>query len=273
MAQTIKVCGQKDCTVNEMKYGTLNTIPCGDLEIRVYNTRDALWDQVILLVKDGNAVVLELPCFKNSIEELTSYIKEEGLEVVGKLVAYHAAGSSFLPEVKSYLTESSHSYNTIGGGAGLVRNFQGIFGDSFDAGLSNEGEIIGAGKRTVAGIEIEIVPDQDAFEVLIPSAKAAYMHMLGHDCHSIVAGAAHADAMISHLNALLDEGYQIFLSSHYTPEGREDVITKIAYLEGIKKIASECDGRQSFLERMRSEYSGYSGDNYLEMTAGFFFTE
>lgn len=273
MAQTIKVCGQKDCTVNEMKYGTMNTIPCGDLEIRVYNTRDAIWDQVIFFVKNNKAVVLELPCFKNSIEELTTYIAEEGLEIVGKLVSYHAAGSSFLPEVKSYLTESSLSYNTIGGGAGLVKNFEGIFGESFDAGLSNSGEILNAGKNDFAGIELEIVPDQDAFEVLVPSAKAVYMHMLGHDCHSIVAGPAHVDSVISHLNDLLDKGCEIFLSSHYTPEGREEVKTKIAYLKNLKKIASECKSRQTFLDKMHSEYNGYSGDNYLEMTAGFFFPE
>ncbi len=69
----------------------------------------------------------------------------------------------------------------------------------------------------IAGIQMVINPDNDAYEVEIPEAKAVYMHMLGHDCHSIVAGAGHADAIIANLKGYLDRGFQIFLSAHYEP--------------------------------------------------------
>ena len=69
----------------------------------------------------------------------------------------------------------------------------------------------------IAGIQMVINPDNDAYEVEILEAKAVYMHMLGHDCHSIVAGAGHADAIIANLKGYLDRGFQIFLSAHYEP--------------------------------------------------------
>lgn len=258
-------------TVKELKNGTMTTYTFGDTEVKSYNTKDAIDDQVIMLVKNKKAVVIELPCFKNSIDELTQYLKDEKIEAVGKLVSYHAAGKTFLPEVKSYLTESAEKYNTVGGGAGLIGNFSGIFGDSFDASTVNSGERITGGKLTIAGIEMEIIPDADAYEVAVPAIKTVYMHMLGHDCHSIVAGPAHADAIIANLKGYLDRGYELFLSAHYVPETAEDVRTKIAYIEDLKQIASGCSSAQEFTDKVNAKYPKYTGANYLGMTAGFFF--
>ena len=54
----------------------------------------------------------------------------KGIKIEGKLVAYHAAGVSFLPGVPVYGTASSIAYNTAGGDAGLVSNFEKAFGES-----------------------------------------------------------------------------------------------------------------------------------------------
>ena len=246
-----------------LENGEVTIMDCGKVQIHVYNTKDAIDDQVIILErpnligKGGKAVVIELPCFKNSIDEMTRYIEDSGLKVEGKLVAYHAAGDSFLPDVKSYMTESAHKYNTVGGGKGLITNFSGIFGDAFDSTVTEDGERIGAGKLEIAGIKMVINPDS--------------VHMLGHDCHSIVAGAGHADAIIANLKGYLDRGFQIFLSAHYGPETRQDVQTKIDYLEMLKEVASGCSSADEFKAAVNERCPGYSGANYLDMTAGFFF--
>jgi hypothetical protein len=257
--------------IEKLEYGSVTTIPCGDLNIRVYTTNDAIDDQVILLEKKGKGVVIELPAFHNSIEEMTSYLKEKGIEVEAKLVSYHAAGPSFLPDVKNYLTESSVAFNTDGQGAQLIKTFSGAFGEGFDSGKVDSGERLDAGMVTIAGIDLEIIPNGEAFEVYIPQAKAVYVHMLGHDCHSIVAGEGYADAIIANLKGYLGRGTEIFLSSHYVPETREDVETKISYLEKLKAIARGCSSAAEFKEKVNKEFPGYSGGNYLDMTAGFFF--
>lgn len=263
----------------ELKNGAVTVIDGGKLRIHVYNTKDAIDDQVIvvekphMIRKGGKGVVIELPCFKDSIAEMTQYLEDQGIEVEGKMVSYHAAGDSFLPDVKAYMTESAHKYNTVGGGRGLITNFTGAFGDAFDSTVTEDGERIGAGKLSIAGIDMVINPDSDAYEVEIPEMKAVYMHMLGHDCHSIVAGAGHADAIIVNLKGYLDRGFEIFLSAHYGPETREDVETKIAYLENLKSIASGCSSAEEFKQKVNEACPGYSGDNYLDMTAGFFFPQ
>ncbi|MDO5854006.1 MAG: hypothetical protein Q4Q62_08255, partial [Thermoplasmata archaeon] len=215
----------------------------------------------------------ELPCFKDSIEAVTSWLQETGITVEAKLVSYHAAGSSFLPGVRSIMTSSSHTYNTVGGGKGLVDSFAGAFGEAFDQSIPQADEIIGAGETEIAGIKLVIVPNDEAYEVEIPEANAVYMHMLGHDCHSIVAGPGHADAIIANLRGYLDRGFELFLSSHYGPETRQDVETKIAYLGMLKETAAASPSAEDFRARVAEACPGYSGANYLDMTAGMFFPQ
>ncbi len=95
--------------------------------------------------------------------------------------------------------------------------------------------------------------------------------MLGHDCHSIVAGADHADGIIAELRSYIEKGYDLILTSHYTPEDLKDAQTKIDYLENLKKIAVNCADADSFKAEVQKQYSAYSGKNYLDMTAGFFY--
>ena len=106
---------------------------------------------------------------------------------------------------------------------------------------------------------------------MIPEINAVYTHMLGHDCHSIVAGAGHADGIIAELRSYIEKGYDLILTSHYTPEDLKDAQTKIDYLENLKKIAKNCADADSFKAEVQKQYPAYSGQNYLDMTAGFFF--
>ena len=111
----------------------------------------------------------------------------------------------------------------------------------------------------------------EAFDIEIPEINAVYTHMLGHDCHSIVAGTEHADAMISEIRSYIEKGFDLILTSHYTPEDLKDAETKIAYLENLKQIAADCRNADEFKSKVEEQYPQYSGQNYLDMTAEFFF--
>ena len=104
--------------------GPRGSLQQNGITLYAYQTRDAIDNEVFVLAKNGRGVVIELPCFHDNIRELTDFLTREGIAVEGKLVAYHAAGASFLPGVPAYGTASSVAYNTNGGGAGLVANFQ-----------------------------------------------------------------------------------------------------------------------------------------------------
>ena len=207
--------------------------------------------------------------FFDNNKELAEYLKD--VEVEGMFIAYHGAGATFLPEVPKYATQNAVEYSANGGGKALIDNFTNTFGDIFDGSIHDITNVIGAGRVTIGGIEFVIKQTAEAFDIEIPEINAVYTHMLGHDCHSIVGGAGHADGIIAELNGYIEKGYDLVLTSHYTPEDLKDVQTKIDYLENLKKIAATCEDADSFKAEVQKQYPAYSGQNYLDMTAGFFF--
>ena len=241
------------------------------ITLYAYQTNDPIDNEVFVLTKAGRGVVIELPCFYDNIRELTDLLKSEGIAVEAKLVAYHAAGASFLPEVPAYGTASSVAYNTTGGGAGLVSNFKAAFGDSFDADICAVDRVLEEGEIELAGIRFVVKPNAEAFDLEIPEINCVYTHMMGHDCHSIVAGCPHADGMISQLNYYIRKGFDLVLTAHYTPEDLKDAKTKVDYLMNLKEIALACESAEEMKAKVQAKYPNYSGMNYLDMTVGFFF--
>lgn len=254
-----------------LEKGEVGVYDFGKIKLHAYKTNDFIDDEVFILEKDGSAVIIESPCFFDNNAELEKYIADKNMNVQGILLAYHMAGAGFLPQVKNYATKNADEYGHSGGGKDLIDNFTNAFGDIFDSGIHTVTDYIEEGKLTIGGIDFNIKLTEEAYDIEIPEINAVYTHMLGHDCHSIVAGAAHADAIIAELNDYLEKGYTLVLTSHYTPEDLKDVKTKISYLDSLKEIAAKCSSKDEFIEEMKSQYPNYSGENYLDMTAGFFF--
>lgn len=257
-------------TTVQLKKGELNIYDFGGIKLHAYKTNDFIDDEVFIIEKNGKAVIIESPCFFDNNEELTEYLKD--VEVEGILVAYHGAGATFLPDVPKYATQNALEYSENGGGKALINNFTAAFGKIFDNSVHKITDVINEGKVTIGDIDFIIKQTSEAFDIEIPEINAVYTHMLGHDCHSIVAGAGHADAIIAQLKDYIDKGYDLILTSHYTPEDLKDAQTKIDYLENLKSIAEKCTDSDEFKAEVQKQYPNYSGENYLDMTTGFFFS-
>ena len=254
----------------KLNKGEINIYDFGTMKLHAYKTNDFIDDEVFIIEKNGKAVIIESPCFFDNCEELTDYLKNT--EVKGMLISYHGAGASFMPKVPKYATQNAADYSANGGGKALIDNFTSAFGADFDNSVHKITDIIREGEITIGGIKFIINQTKEAFDVVIPEINAVYTHMLGHDCHSIVAGANHADAIIAQLRGYILNGYDLILTSHYTPEDLKDAETKIAYLENLKKISANCSNANSFKAEVQKQYPKYSGQNYLHMTAGYFFS-
>lgn len=250
--------------------GEMNIYNFGDIRLHTYKTNDFIDDEVFIVEKNNKVVIIESPCFFDNNKELAEYLN--GYTISGMLIAYHGAGASFLPEVPKFATQNAKDYSEIGGGKALIDNFASTFGNIFDNSVHKITDIIDDGKITIGGIDFNIKKTNEAYDIEIPEINAVYTHMLGHDCHSIVAGSTHADAMIEELKTYIEKGYDLILTSHYTPEDLKDAKTKIDYLENLKNIAAKSNNADEFKSEVQKQYPKYSGQNYLDMTAGFFFS-
>lgn len=253
----------------KLKKGEMNIYDFGRVKLHAYKTNDFIDDEVFVVEKNGKAVIIESPCFFDNNKELSEYLND--LEVEGMLISYHGAGATFLPDIPKYATQNAADFSSNGGGKTLIDNFTATFGEIFDRSIHKITNFIEEGKITIGDIDFIIKQTNDAFDIEIPEINTVYTHMLGHDCHSIVAGSEHADTIITQLKDYIAKGYDLILTSHYTPENLKDAETKISYLENLKMIADSCTNAEEFKNEVQKQYPNYNGGNYLDMTAGFFF--
>lgn len=245
----------------------------GKVKVHNYNTADYIDDQVILLEKNNKIVVIESPAFYDNNKELENYIKSLGSKLDGVLLSYHMGGGTFLKDVKKYATHNADDYGHNGGGKALIDNFTKTFGESFDNSIHSVTDYIDNSKINLADIEMNIIPTSEGYDIEIPEINSIYTHMLGSDCHSIIANTENANIMIEKLKKYVDKNYNLILTSHYIPEDIKAVETKIAYIKRLLNIASDCKNANEMIEKVKSEYPNFSGINYLEMTANFFFPQ
>ena len=182
-------------TTVKLSKGEMNIYDFGEIKLHAYKTNDFIDDEAFIVEKNGKAVIIESPCFFDNIKELTEYLND--IKVEGLLIAYHGAGAEFLPEVPKYATQNAADYSENGGGKALIDNFTTAFGGIFDNSIHRITNVIEEGKITIGGIDFVVKQTAEAFDVEIPEINAVYTHMLGHDCHSIVAGTTHADGIIA----------------------------------------------------------------------------
>jgi hypothetical protein len=255
----------------KLNHGSVRTYDFDAITLRAYETKNPLNEVCFILEKGDRLVIIELVSFFHNMNEIEEYVRSLKKEIDGVIIAYHAAGGTLFKNVRKYSTKEAVEYAKNGHGKAMVNDFSAAFGKDFDATTAEITDIISDGNINVGGIDFFVKCNREAFDIEIPEINALYTHMLGADCHSIIAGENQADSLISDLKNCLVKKYDLILTSHHAPEDLCAVETKIAYLERIKTLAKTSASAQDFKDKVKREYPDYLGENYLGMTASLLF--
>lgn len=247
---------------------TVYTLPNG-AELHALAMGDALGDQAILVYDEGELLSIEGPLFDEDARFYEQYCRSFNAKKAQILLVDHLVGKSCYPEAELIAPENAVDALLGGAPKGLYDNFASAFG-GIEKEIRQDIKPV-KGTVKVGRVEIEIEPLGEEANVYIPAFEAVYTHMLGHDVHSIVMGSAHAGAIVANLSSFLARNVKLVLTSHYVPEGEDDIRTKIAYVKDLVAIAGRCKSANEFIEKVRAAYPDYGGLNYLEMSAGGFF--
>jgi hypothetical protein len=252
-------------------YGSFEMRVLGDLKLHAYATGNPLLEECFAIEKGDNLVIIEPVSFYDNIAEFASYVGSLKKDVAGLIVSYRATGASGFKNVRKYSTQKATEYAKNGRAKTFVDEFSKAFGKYFDATICEATDIVADGKIEIGGVDFIIKSNDEAFDIEIPEINSIYMHMLGANCHSIVAGENRADSFINELENCVAKKYDFILSSRCSLEGWEAAKTKIMYLKRIKTLAVESSSAEDFKIKVKREFPYRRGDEYLDMTAGFFF--
>ena len=257
----------------DLKKGFVEVYNFGEIKLHSYQTNDLMYDESYILENKEDILLVEFPAFYDNLEEFEKYVKGLNKNIVGKVFSDHPNGGTILKDVKGYASNGTIKSMKEGTIHNLVTGFEKSFNGAFAKEFHEITDVLTDEKVNIGGFELKITYHEENIEIEFPQIGSVYTHMLGHDCHSIVAGEGHANVIIAQLKIYKENGYNLVLSSHYTPETLKDVDTKIAYLEELKKLAKESKDANDFENKVKTQYPEYSGLNYLDMTAGFFFPQ
>lgn len=256
-----------------LKKGFIEIYNFGDIKLHCYQTNDLMYDESYILENKDNVLLVEFPAFYENLGEFEEYVRGLNKNIAGKVFSDHPNGGTIFKEAKGYASEGTVKSMKEGTIHNLVTGFEISFGGTFAKEYHKITNILTDNKVNIGGFELNITYHDENIEIEFPQIGCVYTHMLGHDCHSIVAGEGHANVIIAQLKGYRGKGYNLVLSSHYTPETLKDVDAKIAYLEELKVIAKDSKDINDFKDKVKAKYPEYSGLNYLDMTAGYFFPQ
>lgn len=249
----------------------------GSIKLHAFGTGDNMNDYCYIVETPEGLVLIESTAYKSDVEALSKYIKTLDKPLAGALLSYHPNGYKSYGDVKIYATEGALKSWAEGGSVwGLTQSFIQALGDKVADDLPYSAEILTEGQTLkLAGLDFVILHESDGenYGIAIPAINAVYRHMMGSKTHNILPAVPYIEAEIAELKGYQDRGYSLILTSHNAPEGKEAVSVKIAYLEKVLDLAKSSKSRAEFVEGVKAAFPDYSGEAYLEMSAGALFKE
>lgn len=249
--------------------GSVTVYDYGDMKLHAIATGDALGDEAYI-VEGANALVgIELPSFTAGLDAWKGYISSLNKPMNDIFLCDHVTGASYVDGMKVYGTQGAKDSIASGSTYATTQGLYETFGEDFHGG-PDQAQIntVVSGTVTVGGIQFNLIDHGETFDLEIPAMNVIYTHMLGKTSHSIMTSTAHMDSMLSILRDYQSKGYSMILSAHSAPEGQDAVTEKIAYVTRAKELAAANTSAETFTAAMKEAFPGYTGENYLDMTAG-----
>lgn len=252
--------------------GSVTVYDYGDMKLHAIATGDALGDEAFIVEGADALVGIELPSFTADLDAWRGYISSLGKPMNDIFLCDHPSGASYVDGMKVYGTQGAKDSIASGSTHATTQGLYETFGDDFHGG-PDQAQIntVVSGTVTVGGIRFNLIDHGETYDLEIPAMNVIYTHMLGKTSHSIMTSTAHMDSMLSILRDYQSKGYSMILSAHSAPEGQDAVTEKIAYVTRAKELAAANTSAETFTAAMKEAFPGYTGENYLDMTAGFLF--
>ena len=256
-----------------LEIGEMQVYDFGDIKLHAYKTNDPLSNESFILETADALIGIESPCFESNLAEYLEYINALAKPMHFFMLPYHPAGAQVYEEGMEFAgTRAAKAAQSEGGAVkGLVDSFIEIFGEGFNGSIPEITSILEPGIVTLEGVDFVITETADGFDMEIPALHAVFTHMFGADVHNILVSEEAIDTMIAQVKTYQEKAYALILSSHDSPETQEAAAEKLVYLQKVKQLAAESDNAEAFMSAMKEAFPNYSGDNYLEMSAGALF--
>jgi hypothetical protein len=259
--------------VKQLDTGVMRIYDFGAIRLHAYQTNDPLANESFLLETKHELVGIETPAFSKNLREYAEYIKSLHKPVKHLIMANHGTGAGLFKHSRIYTTAFIRARMREGRPIrGPLDNLAGILsydcGCEFNRDIPTPTDIIYPGRNTIGGIDFILIETAEGFDLEIPAINSVFTHMVGSHVHNILESPWHIQDMQRRMTGYLAKDYGLILTSHESPEPIAAAAEKLRYLTKAKNLAEISKTRAEFIAAMKRSFPGYSGESYLEMSAG-----
>lgn len=267
-----QIAAQPTVTEKALSSGSVTVYDYGAVKLHAYISGDTLGDAAYIVESANTLVGIELPSFTDGLSTWKSYVSSLGKSMNDIFLCDHVTGASYITGMKVYGTQGAKDSVASGSTYATTQGLYETFGDDFHGG-PDQAQIntVVSGSVNVGGVQFNLIDHGETYDLEIPALNVIYTHMLGKTSHSIITSTAHMDSMLATLRDYQDKGYSMILTAHGGAEGQDAVTEKISYVNRTKEIAAASADAEAFTAAMKEAFPSYSGENYLDMTAGALF--
>ncbi len=258
----------KTQTENAAAKGKMEVYDFDTFRIHVYYTNDALGDASFIIEGKDGLVSLETPLFLDNIAEFKAYMRKLEKPVVARIADYHLGGTD---QHDIIMAEGMSSFTKGELYSGIMKHFAEVWGSSVTGLPTGKIQEVAFDKtQEYAGISFLFqhgaTSDFPAASILI-GGKVYYTHWTPVEAHISplqVNSIAAIEAEIAEAEKSLQSGAELFIGGHGGATERKAVEFKIAYMQTLKKLATECTNAEAFVSAVHEAYPNLNGEENLQ---------
>ncbi len=258
-------------TENATAKGQVEVYAFDAFRLHVYYTNDALGDASFIIEGNDGLVVLETPLFLDNIAEFNAYMRQLKKPIVARIADYHVGGTEHHDII---MAEGMPSFTKGEIYSGMMKHFADTWGNSITGLPTGKMQEVPFGKtQEYAGVsflfEHGATSDFPAASILI-GGKVYYTHWTPVEAHISplqVNSIAAIEAEIAEAEKSLQSGAELFIGGHGGAAERNAVEFKIAYLQTLKRLATECESVETFTTAVCNVYPNLNGKENLQGVA------
>lgn len=261
----------KNPTENATVKGKVEVYDFDNFRLHVYYTNDALGNASFIIEGKDGLVALEAPLFLDNIAEYNAYMRQLEKPVVARIADYHVGGTG---QHDIVMAEGMPSFTKGEIYGGMMKHFAEVWGSSIAGLPTGKTQEVAFGKaqeyaRVSFLFQHGATSDFPAASILI-GGKVYYTHWAPVEAHISplqVNSIAAIEAEITEAEKSLQSGAELFIGGHGGATERKAVEFKIAYLQTLKRLATECTSADAFVAAVRQAYPNLDGEENLQGVA------
>ncbi len=254
----------------------ISTDKFDNFTLHTYASFNPMGDVSFIVEGKNELVIIEPQSFNKNTEEFNTYTKKLGKPIAKVLVSFHSAGLDIYKGEDKAISKATADFLKTDAAKGMLQYFDKVFQGAMNTHIVDFNEYMDVPKSFTIDsipytIEASALTGMPGLNIAIGN-KVYYRHFVPikdtHLSKNEITNKASIDGALLDAKKAKKGKYTLLIGSHGTGKANaDDLKFEIKYLKTMKKIASNAENAEQFVEKMNKKFPTLKGQEDLKAIA------